>query len=540
MPRAGALDAASDARGQAWEAHGAATDAEPARIAAEGAAIGGHRNAERGAGRAWRRERRDDRGDRRTSRGHRHAEPPRSWHGAPRSADRAGRRSKFVGRSPLPSRRSSVRARRSVFVARKPAESRRRAARGAARRRGETRSAGAARGDRRGLRRARHDLGREAGGSGVIDVWREALVTARACQRKVGAPGSVACPPRRALRYDSLHPRPVLLDRLRDGGSRDGLDGCQPGSRSKVSKTRSGRAGPTVRRRLEDGRPSAGVVGAEGHVLSGLELGPLHVELHADASQRVATQNDPVLRMVRSHDLSRSRSGGSSKPATRRIAAAAFDGSPGCAPLYSRWNRATAPTVAAYTGLSLAIVVDDPAKSVRKPPGSMIVTLTPRGPTSFARTSENPSTPHFAAAYAPRPTGPESPADGRELEDVPGSLSPHDGDRRLRHVHDAEEVRFDLRAEVLHARVLDRRQVAVPGVVREHVEPPERHPRPSGPPRSRPARQSRRGRRRAPDLPYRSTSSASCVGSACRRDETMAGRENCLGERAPQPARATR
>src|SRR5882762_6830675 len=57
---------------------------------------------------------------------------------------------------------------------------------------------------------------------------------------------------------------------------------------------------------------------------------------------------------------SKSRSGGASKLATRMIAAAAFDGSPGCAPLYSRWKRATAPTVAAYTGLSCAIVVEDP------------------------------------------------------------------------------------------------------------------------------------------------------------------------------------
>ena len=35
---------------------------------------------------------------------------------------------------------------------------------------------------------------------------------------------------------------------------------------------------------LKDGSPSAGVVGAEGHVLPGLDLSPLHVELHANAS----------------------------------------------------------------------------------------------------------------------------------------------------------------------------------------------------------------------------------------------------------------
>src|ERR1700733_9347439 len=55
------------------------------------------------------------------------------------------------------------------------------------------------------------------------------------------------------------------------------------------------------------------------------------------------------------------------------------------------------------------MVWEDPAKSVRKPPGSMIVTLMPSGPTSLASTSEKPSTPHLAAAYAPRPIGPTRP-----------------------------------------------------------------------------------------------------------------------------------
>jgi hypothetical protein len=37
-----------------------------------------------------------------------------------------------------------------------------------------------------------------------------------------------------------------------------------------------------------------------------------------------------------------------------------------------------------------------PAQSVRIPPGSTTVTLMPRGPTSFASTSENPPTALFA------------------------------------------------------------------------------------------------------------------------------------------------
>jgi hypothetical protein len=56
------------------------------------------------------------------------------------------------------------------------------------------------------------------------------------------------------------------------------------------------------------------------------------------------------------------------------------------------------PTVSSYSGRPSRSSVDDPAKSVRKPPGSMMVTPTPRGPTSFASVSEKPSTPHFAAA----------------------------------------------------------------------------------------------------------------------------------------------
>ena len=41
--------------------------------------------------------------------------------------------------------------------------------------------------------------------------------------------------------------------------------------------------------------------------------------------------------------------------------------------------------------------LEAPAKSVRKPPGSTMVTFTPKGATSFANVSEKPSTPHFAA-----------------------------------------------------------------------------------------------------------------------------------------------
>jgi hypothetical protein len=47
--------------------------------------------------------------------------------------------------------------------------------------------------------------------------------------------------------------------------------------------------------------------------------------------------------------------------------------------------------------------IDEPAQSVRIPPGSTIVTRMPSGPTSFDSASENPSTANFADWYAARP-----------------------------------------------------------------------------------------------------------------------------------------
>src|SRR6476469_271033 len=47
--------------------------------------------------------------------------------------------------------------------------------------------------------------------------------------------------------------------------------------------------------------------------------------------------------------------------------------------------------------------MDEPAQSVRMPPGSSTVTLTPSGATSFASTSEKPPTANFADWYADSP-----------------------------------------------------------------------------------------------------------------------------------------
>ena len=46
------------------------------------------------------------------------------------------------------------------------------------------------------------------------------------------------------------------------------------------------------------------------------------------------------------------------------------------------------------------IVIDEPAQSVRMPPGSRTVTSTPNGAISWARPLENPAMAHFAAWQA--------------------------------------------------------------------------------------------------------------------------------------------
>ena len=54
-----------------------------------------------------------------------------------------------------------------------------------------------------------------------------------------------------------------------------------------------------------------------------------------------------------------------------------------------------------------------------------------------------------------------------------GPLLAEDRQRRLGDVDDAEQVRLDLRPEVLVGGLLDRGTVRVPGVVRDHVEAAE-------------------------------------------------------------------
>src|SRR2546421_512362 len=109
------------------------------------------------------------------------------------------------------------------------------------------------------------------------------------------------------------------------------------------------------------------------------------------------------------------------------------------------------------------MVWEDPAKSVRKPPGSVIGTLIPSGPTSFASTSEKPPTPHWTDASS----------HGRELQDPARSLTSHHRDGRLGQIHDAKEIGLKLGTEVQNGRVLDRGKVPIAGVVDQHIEAAE-------------------------------------------------------------------
>ncbi len=90
----------------------------------------------------------------------------------------------------------------------------------------------------------------------------------------------------------------------------------------------------------------------------------------------LASEQQPQRRFIKAHDADSDGRG--------------LDGIVGMGPLKSRWNRAILPTMESHSGRPGRIVVDEPAKSVQKLPGSMIVTMTPSGPASLASTSEIP------------------------------------------------------------------------------------------------------------------------------------------------------
>ncbi|OLT18686.1 hypothetical protein BJF78_00915 [Pseudonocardia sp. CNS-139] len=96
-------------------------------------------------------------------------------------------------------------------------------------------------------------------------------------------------------------------------------------------------------------------------------------------------------------DPSSSLTGGSSSSTRRRTASATRSGSPTGSTAPAAKSSASTPTVARYGSLAGGTCIDDPAQSVRIPPGSIAVTLMPSGPTSAASTSLRPLTAHLAA-----------------------------------------------------------------------------------------------------------------------------------------------
>ena len=64
-------------------------------------------------------------------------------------------------------------------------------------------------------------------------------------------------------------------------------------------------------------------------------------------------------------------------------------------------------------------------------------------------------------------------ADARNLDDVAGALRAHDRQHRLRHPQRTEEVRLHLRPHLVFGGLLDHAEVAVAGIVDDHVEPVE-------------------------------------------------------------------
>src|SRR5581483_10095374 len=71
------------------------------------------------------------------------------------------------------------------------------------------------------------------------------------------------------------------------------------------------------------------------------------------------------------------------------------------------------------------------------------------------------------AAYA---DGSVQSCDRRDLNDVPGTLPPHDRKHGLGHCDCAEKVGFELQAQFFHLDVLDEAADGEAGIVDEHID----------------------------------------------------------------------
>src|SRR5260370_18571275 len=117
--------------------------------------------------------------------------------------------------------------------------------------------------------------------------------------------------------------------------------------------------------------------------------------------------------------------------------------------------------------------MDDRDQSVRKGPGSMIVTFTPKGAPSWGEYLREALDTPLGQLVGAEAGGAEAPTDGGELNDVAAALGVQHWQRGAGYVDDAPQVRLDLCAEVLWIGVLDGVDVRVAGRVHHYIQAAE-------------------------------------------------------------------
>ena len=124
-------------------------------------------------------------------------------------------------------------------------------------------------------------------------------------------------------------------------------------------------------------------------------------------------------------------------------------------------------------GERLRVPADAPPQSVEKPPGSMSVTLMPNPATSWASAWLRPSSAHFEAWYIPTVGNAEMPPIEETCRMWPLPCARRNGSAAwVTHSAPNRLVSIWSRASCL-ADLLDHAELAVAGVVDDHVEAPE-------------------------------------------------------------------
>jgi hypothetical protein len=188
-----------------------------------------------------------------------------------------------------------------------------------------------------------------------------------------------------------------------------------------------------------------------------LQFGQAALVGRADRGDRVAAQRQAQGRLVHGGDLQQDLGG--------------LAGIAGLSSVVLGLHARRAPTTASYSGRPAFSVVEAPAKSVRKPPGSTIVTLTPTEPSPGQDFREALDSPLGGRVGGPAGRA-QPPAHRGDLDEVAGALLAQQRDGGLGDDDRAEQVGVDLLTEVLQRSVLDRADVAVAGVVDDDVQPP--------------------------------------------------------------------